>query len=26
MLRIDGAWRIVHKTWYVHPAETAGMP
>jgi hypothetical protein len=20
MLRIDGAWRIVHKTWYVHPA------
>ena len=26
MLRIDGAWRIVHKTWYVHPAEAAGMP
>ena len=24
MLRIDGAWRIVHKTWYVHPAEAAG--
>jgi len=24
MLRIDGAWRIVHKTWYVHPAGTAG--
>jgi Putative lumazine-binding len=21
MLRIDGTWRIVHKTWYVHPAE-----
>lgn len=21
MLLIDGAWRIVHKTWYVHPAE-----
>ena len=26
MLRIDGAWRIVHKTWYVHPAEAAGKP
>jgi hypothetical protein len=26
MLRIDGAWRIVHKTWYVHPAEAAGTP
>ena len=25
MLRIDGVWRIVHKTWYVHPAGTAGM-
>ncbi len=24
MLRIDGAWRIVHKTWYVHPAGAAG--
>jgi hypothetical protein len=23
MLRIDGAWRIVHKTWYIHPAEAA---
>ena len=23
MLRIDGAWRIVHKTWYAHPAGTA---
>jgi hypothetical protein len=23
MLRIDGVWRIVHKTWYVHPAGTA---
>ena len=23
MLRIDGAWRIVHKTWYVHPAGAA---
>ena len=23
MLRIDGTWRIVHKTWYVHPAEAA---
>jgi Putative lumazine-binding len=23
MLRIDGVWRIVHKTWYVHPAEAA---
>jgi hypothetical protein len=21
LLRIDGAWRIVHKTWYVHPAK-----
>jgi hypothetical protein len=21
MLRIDGTWRIVHKTWYVRPAE-----
>jgi hypothetical protein len=20
MLRIDGTWRIVHKTWYVHPS------
>jgi hypothetical protein len=26
MLRIDGAWRIVHKTWYVHPAGAAGTP
>jgi hypothetical protein len=26
MLRIDGAWRIVHKTWYVHRAGTAGTP
>ena len=26
MLRIDGAWRIVHKTWYVHRAEAAGTP
>ena len=26
MLRSDGAWRIVHKTWYVHPAEEAGTP
>ena len=25
MLRIDGAWRIVHKTWYVHPAGAAEM-
>ena len=25
MLRIDGVWRIVHKTWYVHPAVAAGM-
>lgn len=25
MLRIDGVWRIVHKTWYVHPAGAAGM-
>ena len=25
LLRIDGTWRIVHKTWYVHPAGTAGM-
>jgi putative lumazine-binding protein len=24
MLRIDGVWRIVHKTWYVHPAGAAG--
>jgi len=24
MLRIDGAWRIVHKTWYVHPTGAAG--
>jgi len=23
LLRIDGAWRIVHKTWYVHPAGAA---
>jgi hypothetical protein len=23
MLRIDGVWRIVHKTWYAHPAGTA---
>jgi hypothetical protein len=23
MLRIAGAWRIVHKTWYVHPAGAA---
>jgi len=21
MLRIDGSWRIVHKTWFVHPSE-----
>lgn len=20
MLRVDGTWRIVHKTWYVHPS------
>ena len=20
MLRLDGTWRIVHKTWYVHPS------
>jgi hypothetical protein len=20
MLRIDGSWRIVHKTWFVHPS------
>lgn len=20
LLRIDGTWRIVHKTWYVHPS------
>ncbi len=26
MVRIDGAWRIVHKTWYVHPAEAARTP
>jgi Putative lumazine-binding len=26
MLRIDGVWRIVHKTWYVHPAEAAATP
>ena len=26
MLRIDGAWRIVHKTWYVHPAGASEMP
>jgi hypothetical protein len=26
MLRIDGVWRIVHKTWYVHPAGAAGTP
>ena len=26
MLRIDGAWRIVHKTWYVHPAGAAETP
>ena len=26
MVRIDGAWRIVHKTWYVHPAEAAKTP
>jgi hypothetical protein len=26
MLRIDGAWRIVHKTWYVHPARAAEAP
>jgi hypothetical protein len=26
MLRIDGAWRIVHKTWYVHPAGAAPTP
>ena len=25
LLRIDGAWRIVHKTWYVHPAGAADM-
>ena len=25
MLRIDGVWRIVHKTWYVHPAGTAAV-
>jgi hypothetical protein len=24
MLRIDGTWRIVHKTWYVHVAGTSG--
>jgi Putative lumazine-binding len=24
MLRIDGVWRIVHKTWYVHPAVATG--
>ena len=21
LLRIDGTWRIVHKTWYVHPSS-----
>jgi hypothetical protein len=26
MLRIDGAWHIVHKTWYVHPAGAAQAP
>ena len=26
MVRVDGAWRIVHKTWYVHPAEAARTP
>ena len=26
ILRIDGAWRIVHKTWYLHPTEAAGTP
>jgi hypothetical protein len=26
MLRIDGAWRIVHKTWYVHRGEAARTP
>jgi Putative lumazine-binding len=26
MLRIDGVWRIVHKTWYVHPVAAAGTP
>jgi hypothetical protein len=22
MLRIDGSWRIVHKTWFVHPSAS----
>jgi putative lumazine-binding protein len=26
MLRIDGAWCIVHKTWYVHPRGVAETP